>query len=84
MKDAVQEWYATFINSVEQEMLFELVLAANFMAIEPLLHLSCATIASQVKGKTPEQIKEHFHIEREMVPVDEARIREENKWAEED
>ena len=43
--------------SCDQEMLFELILAANFMDIKPLLDLACAKVASMIKGKTPEDIR---------------------------
>ena len=82
MNEVVQEWYADFIN-VEQETLFELILAANFMDILPLLELSCATVASMVKGKTPEEIRQHFSIVNDFTEAEEARVREENKWCEE-
>lgn len=70
---------------VDQEIIFELILAANFMEIQPLLDLSCATIAAMAKGKTPTQLKELFRIESELktfTPEEEAQIREQNKWAE--
>jgi S-phase kinase-associated protein 1 len=79
MNEVVQEWYADFVN-VEQEILFELILAANFMDIKPLLELSCATVASMVKGKTTEEIRQHFNIVNDFTPAEEAQIREENKW----
>jgi S-phase kinase-associated protein 1 len=82
MNEVVQEWYADFVN-VEQEILFELILAANFMDIKPLLELSCATVASMVKGKTPEEIRQHFNIVNDFTEEEEAQIREENKWCEE-
>lgn len=34
---------------VQQETLFELILAANYMDIKPLLDLTCATVASMIK-----------------------------------
>ena len=83
MNDDVQKWYADFVN-VEKEILFELILAANFMDIPPLLELSCATVASMIKGKTPEEIRQHFNIVNDFTPEEEAQIREENKWCEED
>ena len=82
MNEVVQEWYADFVN-VDQEILFELILAANFMDIPPLLELSCATVASMVKGKTPDEIRDHFEIVNDFTPAEEAQIREENKWCEE-
>lgn len=43
------EWDAKFVE-VEQEMLFELILAANYMDIKSLLDLTCAKVASMIKG----------------------------------
>ena len=82
MHDVVQEWYASFVN-VEQEVLFEMILAANYMDIKPLLDLTCATVATMIKGKTPEEIRAHFNIVNDFTPAEEAQVREENKWCEE-
>jgi S-phase kinase-associated protein 1 len=82
MKEVVQEWYSDFV-SVEQEVLFELILAANYMDIKPLLDLTCATVASMIKGKTPEDIRKTFNIVNDFTPKEEAQVREENKWCEE-
>ena len=51
LSDVVSEWFANFVN-LEQEVLFELILAANFMDIKSLLELSCAKVASLIKGKS--------------------------------
>jgi len=82
MADVVQQWYADFVN-VEQVMLFELILAANYMDIKPLLDLTCATVASMIKGKTPEEIRQTFNITNDFSPEEEAQVREENRWCEE-
>ena len=82
MSEVVQEWYANFVK-VDQEVLFELILAANFMDIKPLLVLTCATIASMVKGKTSEEIPGIFKItDRPCIAEDEAQVREQNRWVE--
>lgn len=81
MAEVVQDWYARFV-SVEQEVLFELILAANYMDIKPLLDLTCATVASMIKGKTPEEIRKTFNIVNDFTPDEEAQVREENKWCE--
>lgn len=82
MAEVVQRWYADFVN-VEQVLLFELILAANYMDIKPLLDLTCATVASMIKGKTPEEIRKTFNITNDFSPEEEAQVREENKWCEE-
>ena len=82
MAEVVQKWYADFV-AVEQVLLFELILAANYMDIKPLLDLTCATVASMIKGKTPEEIRKTFNIANDFSPEEEAQVREENKWCEE-
>ena len=82
MKDVVQEWYANFV-AVDQDVLFELILAANYMDIKPLLDLTCATVASLIKGKNAEEIRKQFNIVNDFTPEEEAQVREENKWVEE-
>lgn len=83
MAEVVSEWYVDFVN-VEHEVLFELILAANYMDIKPLLELSSAKVASMIKGKTPEEIRKAFNIvDGDFTPEEEAKVREENKWCEE-
>lgn len=82
VSELVGAWYANFVN-VEQAMLFELILAANFMDIKPLLDLTCATVASLIKGKNPEEIRQTFNIVNDFTPEEETQVREENKWCEE-
>ena len=72
--DVVSEWDANF---------FELILAANYMDIKHLLDLTCAKVASMIKGKTPEEIRKTFNIVNDFTPEEEAQVREENKWCEE-
>ena len=48
VEEVVQQWYADFVK-VEQVLLFELVTAANFMDIKPLLDLACFAVAVFIK-----------------------------------
>ena len=73
------EWDADFV-SVDQEMVFEIILAANNLDIPSLLDLACAKVASLIKGKTPEEIRETFNIVNDFTPEEEAQVREENAW----
>lgn len=50
MECGVCEWDSEYVN-IEQEVLFELILAANYLDIKSLLDLTCAKVASMIKGK---------------------------------
>ena len=65
LKVVVGDWYGDYIQKMNQETTFEVILASNFMDIKPLLDLSCASISSQHMGKTTAQIQEHFRELRE-------------------
>lgn len=82
MQQVVGPWDATFVE-IEQSMLFDLILAANFMDIKPLLDLTCAKVASMIKGKQPEEIRKTFNIEKDFTEEEEKQIKEENRWCEE-
>ncbi len=82
LNDVTTPWYATFVD-LDQEVLFELILAANYLDIKPLLELSCAKVASLIKNKSIPEIRKFFNIENDFTPEEEAQIMEENKWAEE-
>ncbi|KAL7412799.1 putative negative regulator sulfur controller-3 [Mrakia frigida] len=77
----IGEWDAKFI-AVDQEMLFEIILAANYLDIKPLLDVGCKTVANMIKGKTPEEIRKLFNIQNDFTPEEEAQIKKENEWAE--
>lgn len=82
MSEMVGEWEARFVNDMPQELLFEVIKGANYMDIPDLLDLTCAKVASMIRGKTPEEIRIMFDIENDFTPEEEARVREENKWCE--
>ncbi|TNV75339.1 hypothetical protein FGO68_gene11629 [Halteria grandinella] len=82
MRDVTTEWYATFVD-LDQESIFSIILAANFLNIPNLLHLSCAKVASIIKDRSIPEIRRFFNIENDFTPEEEAQIMEENRWAEE-
>jgi len=91
VEDVISQWDKDFIftdlvkngNEKEHELLIDTIMAANFMNVKDLLDLTCATVASMIKGKTPEQIRKLFNIENDFTPEEEEKIREENRWCEE-
>ena len=60
--DVVQHWYAVFIERLDEDMLFDLVNAANYMHIQPLLELACAGVALSINCKTTTEVNETFHL----------------------
>mmetsp|Transcript_51189 Transcript_51189/g.136369 ORF Transcript_51189/g.136369 Transcript_51189/m.136369 type:complete len:165 (+) Transcript_51189:118-612(+) len=77
----VSEWDSEYVR-IEQEELFELILAANYLDIKSLLDLTCAKVASMIKGKNTEEIRKQFNIVNDFTPEEEAQVREENRWCE--
>lgn len=65
--DVAEEWDVNYINSVDLDTNFDIINAANYMDIKPLLDLSCAKIASLMKGKTAEEIRNMFNIECDLT-----------------
>eukprot|EP00744_Colponema_vietnamica_P000921 GILI01001593.1.p1 GENE.GILI01001593.1~~GILI01001593.1.p1 ORF type:complete len:185 (-),score=75.24 GILI01001593.1:285-773(-) len=78
----VGDWDAAYID-VDQTMLYEVIMAANYLDIKSLLDLSCAKVASMIKDQPPEKIRETFNIVGDFTPEEEAKIREENPWIDE-
>lgn len=91
IEDVVCEWDKNYLfkdlvkdhDEKQHDLLIDVVMAANFLNIKDLLDLTCACIASMIKGKTPEQIRSLFNIENDFTAEEEAKIREENRWCEE-
>jgi S-phase kinase-associated protein 1 len=77
----IEEWDQKFMQ-VDQEMLFEIIMASNYLDIKPLLDVGCKTVANMIKGKSPEEIRKTFNITNDFTPDEEEQIRRENEWAE--
>jgi S-phase kinase-associated protein 1 len=80
--DDIMPWDQEFCK-VDQATLFELILAANYLDIKPLLDLTCKTVANMIRGKTPEELRKTFNIKNDFTPEEEEQIRKENAWCEE-
>ena len=78
-QECVDAWDYEFIN-VDLDLIFEIILAANYMDIKPLLELASAKVASIIKGKNTEEIRKTFNITNDFTPEEEQQILEENKW----
>jgi len=72
---------ATYINC-EHDMLIQLILAANYLDIPPLLHLGCAQIACMIKDEEPEAIRRMFNLAT-PTPEEEDEVRKQHPWIDE-
>lgn len=82
LSEVVPRWYADYID-LDQDFLFDVILAANYLDIKLLLDLGCAKVASMLKGKTPEEIRKTFGIENDFTEEEEEQLRKDNQWIEE-
>ena len=50
----------------DQELLFNVILAANYLDIKGLLNVSCWTVGDMIRGKTAEEIRKTFNIKADL------------------
>ncbi|KAH7339022.1 Skp1 family, dimerization domain-containing protein [Rhizoctonia solani] len=79
-KQKIGEWESKFMQ-VDDKMRFDIILAANYLDIKPLLELGTKSVAESIKGKTPTEIGRMFNLVNDFTPEEEAQIRRENQWA---
>ena len=65
---------------VPQSELFSLIMAANFLHVNPLLNVTCKTVANMIKGKSAEEIRTTFNIKNDFTKEEEEKIEKENEW----
>ncbi|TVU29580.1 hypothetical protein EJB05_21154 [Eragrostis curvula] len=70
-----------FINVGDDSVLFDLILAANYLNIQSLLDLACQAVVEEIKGKTPEEMRTRFNIVNDYPKEEEEEVRRENAWA---
>ncbi|XP_062144257.1 SKP1-like protein 1B [Alnus glutinosa] len=75
----LKAWDAEFVE-VDQDTLFDLILAANYLNIKSLQDLTCQTLAEMVKGKTPEEIRKMFNIKNDFTPEEAEEVHRETRW----
>merc|ERR1740130_2268688 len=57
-------------------------LRSDNMDIKDLLALSCAKVASLIKGKTPAEIRKTFNITEDFTPAEGIKVRVDDPWLE--
>ena len=75
----LEGWDAEFV-AVPLATLFEMILAANFLDLKPMLDVTCKAVAEMIKGKTPDEIKKVFGVEGDFTEEEKAQVLRDNPW----
>ncbi|KAI3458940.1 hypothetical protein Pfo_015603 [Paulownia fortunei] len=76
--DEKRKFDELFVSGKELGVLFDVVLAANYLNIKDLLDMLCQKIADTIKNKDVRCVREIFGIENDFTPEEEQLIRDEN------
>ncbi|KHJ89842.1 Skp1 family, dimerization domain protein [Oesophagostomum dentatum] len=79
----IEAWDKEFFK-VDYGVLFDIIMAANYLDIPKLLDGGCKVVADLMRGKTPEEIRTLFNIVNDFTPEEEENIRKENAWCEDE
>lgn len=74
-------WDQEFFDGMDSEMLYEVLMASNYLDIKPLTDKGCQVVSNMIRGKTAEEIREILGVEDDFTPEEDAAIREETTYA---
>ena len=57
----IPPWDVEFLK-VDQDTLFDIILAANYLDVKVLMDAACKTVANMIKGKSPEEMRKTFQM----------------------
>lgn len=70
MKKIVDDpWDAEFSLKLEHKQVFDIIVASNYLQVEPLLNLLCARVATLIKNKSHDEIRKLFSPNEEIKNV---------------
>ena len=68
------------LSTLDRGELVAAILAANFMDVPDMLQLTSRALAASLRGKTTDEMREHFGILNDLSAEEEALVRRENFW----
>lgn len=75
----IPEWDQKLLN-VNDSIIFGLLAASNYLEVKGLLEVCCKTIAKDINGKSPEEIRKRFGIADDITEAKKDQINEENEF----
>lgn len=79
-RDQLEAFDMAFVD-MHKELLFQVLIAVNFLESRPLLNLLCKTIADGIKDMSVDEVRAYFSIESDFTEEEERQVRDENQWA---
>lgn len=76
----VNEWEKAFFAKLETSVLFELILAANYLENKHLLEGACKVVAADMLTKSDDDVRKMWGIINDFTPEEQALYDEEKKW----
>lgn len=70
-----------FLKVENYNVLFEYILAANYLNIRSLTDLIAQKIADRIEHYSPERVRKLFGIKNDYTPEEEEKVKNENLWA---
>ena len=77
----LEGWDQDFVR-VPLATLFEMILAANFLDLKPMLDVTCKAVAEMIQGKTSDEIKTVFGVEGDFTQEETEQVLRDNPWLE--
>ncbi|KAJ4884966.1 SKP1-like protein 4 [Raphanus sativus] len=79
--DDLKKWDAKFVGEIDQPMLMDLIMAANYLHIPSLLDVTCQKVADMIAACNDEkEIRATFNIENDFTEEEVEAIRMENQY----
>ena len=76
----LEDWDRKLVDRLSMDDLYDVIHAANFLAIKGLLDVVYQRAADMIKGKTPDEIRATFNITNDFTEEDEEEFREQYSW----
>ncbi|KAL3613942.1 hypothetical protein CASFOL_042016 [Castilleja foliolosa] len=80
VEDELDKYDKKFVK-IDQEMIFEIILAANYLNIKSLIDLMCDAVANKMVYLSMEEVRKMFGQVNDLSPEEEEAIRTETAWA---
>ena len=78
--EELSHWDKNFIDVPDQALLFDIIVAANYMDIKGLVEVGAKHICSKIKGKTCAEVRDILKITNDFTEEEESAIHKENEW----